>query len=426
MSEVVRRSALRRATRSTILYTAAVATAGAVALAPVSPPVAHAAATVPVSSTSYALTASYNPIDAWQSVFSNAGANLNGLANSLGQGPFTLGQAIAANQLDHLAMLPDVLGIASSMWTNLSAGVSAPFARDDSNLTFAQILVLNTVLNTTGVTDPPLQDWQKSLLEFTTTSTTGLLLGLAGPALGPVVSLADNLGKSVGEISSGELTKALETVIDIPANMTGAFLNGGPSLPLNPLLSLLGINLAGSLASTKTNLVLGGVLSQGTSLWQGITFSPPFVITGTPPGALASAMHLSQEISEAIRPGSTTLSAPTGSALIRSKTPSTSTSLNIGQVQQNAKALLKDPLGAVSDSSGLGALNKPLSKAERSLTKIQGNRKLVTDKLKTGDITAAVNQIGNNLQKRADRLKKDINHGLTAAGIKKTKASTTK
>lgn len=95
-------------------------------------------------------------------------------------------------------------------------------------------------------------------------------------------------------------------------------------------------------------------------------------------------------------------------------------------MQQNAKALLKDPLGAVSDSSGLGALNKPLSKAERSLTKIQGNRKLVTDKLKTGDITAAVNQIGNNLQKRADRLKKDINHGLTAAGIKKTKASTTK
>ncbi len=222
-------------------------------------------------------------------------------ANSLGQGPFTLGQAIAANQLDHLAMLPDVLGIASSMWTNLSAGVSAPFARDDSNLTFAQILVLNTVLNIAGVTDPPLQDWQKSLLEFTTTSTTGLLLGLAGPALGPVVSLADNLGKSVGEISSGGLTKALETVIDIPANMTGAFLNGDPSLPLNPLLSMLGINLAGSLASTKTNLVLGGVLSQGTSLWQGITFSPPFVITGTPPGALASAMHLSQEISEAIR-----------------------------------------------------------------------------------------------------------------------------
>lgn len=436
MSDAIRPSTLKRATRSAALSGAALATAGALALAPVSQAVsAQAASTVPaVSTANYALTASYNPVDAWQAVFSQAGTNLNVLGDFLRLGPFDLGQTIAANQLDHLAMLPDVLGIASSMWDNLSAGVSAPFAEDTSTLPFRHAFAYNALLG--GFADPPLVDWQKTLLALTTTSTTGVLLGAVGPVVGPVVSLVDSLGESVNQIGSGDIGPALETLVDIPANMTGAFLNGGPSINITPLLDLLGIRVNPKLGTPQIRLVFGGALSTGTSMFAAFTGTDPLAMTGNGSGALMSLMHLTQQVTQAIggerhvlppvvATGEFTTPLPTLPSASPLTAAHTTSRANVLAGLTDDSTSLK-ALRTTTADLGLGSVSRQLARTNRSLTTTQGNVRLATAKLKTGDIAGAAKQVGDNLAQRGERMKQNVDRGLVKAGIKKEKSTPTK
>lgn len=439
MSDAIRPSTLKRATRSAALSGAALATAGALALTPVSPIASAAATARPATSNAQVdLTAasSLNPIPGWQSVFKTAGTNLTGLGNNLAEGPFTLLETIGANQLNHLAMLPDVLGIADSIWNNASAGIRAPFALHMENLNntnpgsdTVSHRSLYSFMTTPGspIADP--SDLVLTLLPLTTTSTAGVLLGAVGPVAGPVVALAQDLGTSFNQLTGGQLENSLATLINTPASMAGAFLNGGPSINVLPLLDLLGVGLKTDPTQTSARMTFGGLLSQGTSMFGALTVRAGFVsATGVAPGALASAMTLSQVLSKAVRTGTVetrnndtvggTTDNPTSAA-----NPPTYTKAGLFGLGADAKALLRNPLNA---RTGSNSLTKRLTSANQSLAQTRSNGQLVTAKLKTGDIAGAAKQVGDNLAQRGERMKQNVDRGLVKAGIKKEKPTPTK
>lgn len=75
---------------------------------------------------------------------------------------------------------------------------------------------------------------------------------------------------------------------------------------------------------------------------------------------------------------------------------------------------------------GLGSVSRQLARTNRSLTTTQGNVRLATAKLKTGDIAGAAKQVGDNLAQRGERMKQNVDRGLVKAGIKKEKSTPTK
>ncbi|CAJ1586495.1 PE-PPE domain-containing protein [[Mycobacterium] wendilense] len=92
----------------------------------------------------------------------------------------------------------------------------------------------------------------------------------------------------------------------------------------------------------------------------------------------------------------------------------------IGQVEglessaQQAAAALKDPAGALKKAGAKAQadLTKRVTKTQKSLAKSQARAKAVTDKLKDGDLSGAVKQVGANVENRVKRVQKDIKNGV--------------
>lgn len=162
-----------------------------------------------------------------------------------------------------------------------------------------------------GIDDPILGP----LLDFTASYTSGILLGLVGPVLGPIVALVTNGIEAFDHLVEGEFESAFGALLSIPAAMANAFLNGGETLDLTPVLSLLsGVIDVEVPDGISIGLALGGLLSPGGSLLnaldvrgeldlgdiglgQGIVSA---VIPGQGPSAIGSLIGLSQAIAKAI------------------------------------------------------------------------------------------------------------------------------
>ncbi len=92
----------------------------------------------------------------------------------------------------------------------------------------------------------------------------------------------------------------------------------------------------------------------------------------------------------------------------------------VGQIEglespaQQAAAALKDPAGALKKAGAKAQadLAKRVTKTQKSLTKSQARAEAVTDKLKDGDISGAVKQVGANVENRVKRVQKDIKNGV--------------
>jgi hypothetical protein len=151
-------------------------------------------------------------------------------------------------------------------------------------------------------------DIDKALLAFTASPLSSVLLGDLGPILDPWLALQDSIQNA---LHAPDLTSALNDLINIPANIADATLNGQfldgttPELNLTPLLSLLP---AGTLPSTidiqSLDLALGGLLSPGGSLFNaiGVDLTKPFTIDipGVAVGPIASHIELDQAIAAAL------------------------------------------------------------------------------------------------------------------------------
>lgn len=291
-------------TRSYLIAGMAAVSAGAIAIAPVQP-VSHDLAALPqqVSSLAVGLAASIDPVTPWIETLQAAGDNVVGLFNAWASDPFPIIQQVVANQFTYLSELPDIGLILSQVVGNVGNAIRAPFAVDTSTLNeehdsiWTLLPALVTILENL-----------QPVLDFTTTFLTGALLGLAGPVLAPVIQLGDSLSSIVGNLVGGDIGAALNDLINIPANLVNAFLNGGQVLDLTPLVNLLGIAIPNTTVNS-IGLALGGLLSPGGSLFNALDanltvdfgdFDVDIELPGVGPGVIGSVIGLTNTIANSI------------------------------------------------------------------------------------------------------------------------------
>jgi hypothetical protein len=147
-------------------------------------------------------------------------------------------------------------------------------------------------------------------LNFAGSPLSGILWGSFGTTLSPILQLNDDITAVTAALSgaSPDYTTAFNDVLDVPANVTNAFLNGYGDINLDTLLADFGITSPATDATLQ--LDLGGLLSPAGSLINGIGFADTFGncdigcatidIPSTAVGPIASLFLQDQAIAEAI------------------------------------------------------------------------------------------------------------------------------
>jgi hypothetical protein len=104
----------------------------------------------------------------------------------------------------------------------------------------------------------------KELLNVLSSPISGIAMGMIGPAVSPVVAVVNSVHNIVSALVAGNFAAAMQGVINIPANIVGAVLNGA-NLNLDGLVPVL--NNAGLLSPGTTlhnlNIQFGGLFSAG-------------------------------------------------------------------------------------------------------------------------------------------------------------------
>ncbi len=292
---------------------------GAIALAPVQPipnPITSAPERV-VSDLAVSLAAAVDPIQAWVNVFETSAANIEILGKFYMQNPFPILQTIGANWATYFEELQNGQGnlIPAQIWGNIQTFFEAPWdpgstlalpnsafgneaviplgpAGEVTYLSNTQpavppintsppypdvdtqspqnftVLILQVIAGLSQATpDDPVEGplWElvvspiAPLLLFLNTPYSGQLVSWLGPLLAPVVALTKSF-TAVGQyFQEGKVMDALYELINIPANMTNAVLNGAGFLNLTPVLGqffdlpetfkdvLIGFNVGGLL-----------------------------------------------------------------------------------------------------------------------------------------------------------------------------------
>ena len=234
--------------------TAGIALVGAsvIAISPVAPPPPDAEISPQVR-----LSAAVDPITPWRNVISDADTNLSGLAAAWREDPAPVLRQVIANQIGYLSELPNFPAIIQQIGANLEAALKAPFATDLGTLEPGHAFAFPIV--TGGLPElgiPALLPAElQPVLDLTTTYLSGVLLGLAGPVVGPGLALGASTQAIIGNLTGDDPDPeaAFSDLIDIPAGMTDAFLNGGQSLDLTPVLAAFGSGPRGGIARGHQN-----------------------------------------------------------------------------------------------------------------------------------------------------------------------------
>ncbi|OBI82570.1 PE family protein [Mycobacterium sp. 1245805.9] len=215
-----------------------------------------------------------------------------------------------AGSLGDLLPILTIPGMVAQNFTNLLPPGTIP-AQVSQNFTN----VINT-LTDTSVNATALLGLGTGGLSATLTTDIGLPAALLIDAVGAPVNafgaLSASASQFVGELQTGNLTGAIGTLIDAPAVVTDAFLNGETSLPVSIPLPTFSTNLGpGPLLGTVTfangtadfNIPLDGLLVPPTPITGTITG----VATGTGVAGIAAAILVNSQLPLAV----TVLGTPT-------------------------------------------------------------------------------------------------------------------
>ena len=275
----------------------------------------------------------------WADVLTTASENATALFNTWLEAPAPILQQIAANLRTYLTELPDVAGIVAQIQSNFQSALNAPLAADPSTLdtthrTFYELLP--AIMQLPGIPDLlqlSISPTGEQLLAFSTTALSGVLLGMAGPMLGPLVVLASGLESIRNDLTapSPDLASAMSTLTNIPAAMTDAFLNGGQHVDITALAKAFGPAIGVSFPDgVEVGIALGGLLSPGGSVFNALDFAYDNnllgvlhihvpLATGTPVGPIGAMMEFARTIAKAIGwDGSTSSSAAAQSSATHS------------------------------------------------------------------------------------------------------------
>lgn len=291
----------------------ALAGAGLISAAPVAQPLPDIAAPT------VQLTSGFDPLGLWVDVLKTAADNALTIARAYFEAPYPVAQQVIVNQVGFLGDFlrnPGSIGsILAQMWDNLQAGVAAPFGQfipeDGSPLAGSLDSAHQTLLGIVALADPD----SEPLLNLLSSPASGWLIGEIGTFLSPILQFRDDIRDIIGAFANPDPWRTVfQTLINMPANLTGAYLNGYGSIDLLPLLDRLGIELPslgnfGRVLSLDMNL--GGLLSPGTSVFNSVGLVAGSIVAGRPiplltinegpaAGPIASLVQMAQSIAHAI------------------------------------------------------------------------------------------------------------------------------
>jgi hypothetical protein len=254
------------------------------------------------------LATAFDPITEWEDVFQTASTNATAIFDDWSAAPFPVLQQVIANQegyfQDLLSNPADISTVLTDIQDNLSAAGTALFAADPNALDVGHDGIFSLLPLFLGDDATEVQ----ALLDFSASPLSGVLLGLVGPVISPILALNDDVSDIVTALSGAtpDLTTAFDDLVNIPASLTGAFLNGYGDLDLSSLLSLLPSDLFSGVSLSSIEVAMPGLLSEGGSLFNalglGIDLSGVTLTLdpGDAPGALGSLVDLDQSIAEAL------------------------------------------------------------------------------------------------------------------------------
>jgi hypothetical protein len=268
---------------------------GAIALAPVQPVPALDQDRV-TRSLAAALANESTPIDPitpWVDTFETSIANIGALFDFYlsnpggytsplglegpGQAVFPLLQTVIANQMTYLDWLgnPDIddpfAAITGQIFQNIQTFFNAPWSPGDPAGTYVSGTEVANLLGfplsqqvVFGLLPAALgfeteEEWDasplKPIVDFTATYYSGQVVGLLGPLFAPLVELTRSFTAIGAFFEAGDVTGAINELINIPANVTDAVLNGGGFLdltgvvnaiqPLPDTVESIGLNVGG-------------------------------------------------------------------------------------------------------------------------------------------------------------------------------------
>ncbi|WP_370061574.1 outer membrane porin GjpA [Mycobacterium sp. MAA66] len=317
------------------LLTTSVGVAGAavIALSPVAPPLPdiYHPSLPELRSSAVAFAAGFDPLAPWISAFETAQANATKIGDVFFQAPAVALQQILVNQSKYLGEILRNPGTIGSVLGQIGHDVqtaidtSVVVGADSATRTDALAGSIDTLHNLALLTlptflklNPQAISAVKNIMSFAASPLSGVLIGLLGPALSPAVALGQSLQSFVSHLTgpTPNLGAAVQDLVNIPANMVGAFLNGANVnlSALAPLVNRSGILLSG-VSVNSLQLNLGGLFSTGStqdgiggsifnSLAMGVTAQILVPITlnipGQRVGPLAALTRLSQLIAKAL------------------------------------------------------------------------------------------------------------------------------
>ncbi|MGW0162055.1 outer membrane porin GjpA [Mycobacterium sp. NPDC003323] len=256
-----------------------VAAAGVVAMAPVTVP--DSVPTPPaLTSAAVQLTAAYDPLEPWIQAFETAYAGADQIGESFSEAPAILLRQFLSNQAGYLEQVlknPGKLGdVIGQVLDNARSAVQAatlfgvdPGVQTDAGLQtldgWHAILLQSIPKILPEGTPPQVVPLLKEVLNLVSSPVSGIAMGLIGPLASPAVALANSLHAVVTSVLAGDLAGAVQDLINIPAKMVDAFLNGA-TLNLDGLVPML--NAARLLTDTtlhNLDIEFGGLFSAGVT-----------------------------------------------------------------------------------------------------------------------------------------------------------------
>jgi hypothetical protein len=218
--------------------------------------------------------------------------------SSLDTSPSTIGISALGTHLFNID-LPGKADLLNDLTNGLSFTIGICPLCTDVNIPILQLLVGDQLAS--EITP---------YLEFSGSPLSGILWGSFGTTVGPLLQLDNDFTEISAALSgaSPDYTTAFNDLLEIPANVTNAFLNGYGDISLDTLLTDFGIS--SPTTDATLTLDLGGLLSPAGSLIDGIGFSDTlgncdiacatFDVPSTAVGPIASLILEDQAIAESI------------------------------------------------------------------------------------------------------------------------------
>jgi hypothetical protein len=231
-----------------------------------------------LSSAAVDLAAEYNPVQPWIEAVQTAWAGAEHLGDSYFETPAVLLQQFLANQVEHLGQVLQNPGSIGAVLGQVLHNVQSAFVSStllglppNSLLPQASLDGWHDILRQSipkilvEGTPPVAKEIVQQLLNVLSSPLSGVAMGFAGPFISPVVALLSSIHEAGTALFAGDFTTAMQNIIDIPANMVGAVLNGA-NLNLDGLVPVL--NKMGLLTGTtlhNLNIQFGGLFSTGVT-----------------------------------------------------------------------------------------------------------------------------------------------------------------